>query len=296
MSVLRFEDAVFGEEYYRRAAAGIIQIYLHLADNPLSSESDEPDYSQMSAAERKKAKAIARKKKKTEEKKLAENDQEGQNGSGSSKNQKNTKQGVVDEDPLGKELLQKDPLDEARKYSAMLTQYAPKSLQTWTMQYDVAIRRKKMLMALQALFKGRSIEKDSSEIFTRVVDFSLKLGSLGDVPKTVKIIIDEEAPKLLGGKSVADFVKAAADRVRLDKLTELPLRTAVAQAMVETKTGSVPEAASLITDGGIDSRNVTVQSCSDALAVLKSFGTDGTQAVESWTNAVRQRFEKATSI
>lgn len=297
MSVLRFEDAVFGEEYYRKAAAGIIRIYLHLADNPLSSESDEPDYSQMTAAERKKAKAIARKKKKTEEKSSTEQEQEVANGSGSNKkNGKSAKQGVVDEDPLGKELLQKDPLDEARKYSAMLTQYAPKSLESWTMQYDVAIRRKKLLMALQALFKGLSIDKDNSEIFSRVIDFSLKLGNIVDVPSTVKSIIDEEAPKLLRGKSVAEFVKDAAARIRSNKLTDIHLRSAVARAMVEANVGSVSDAASLITDGGIESRNVSIQSCKEALQDLKSFGADGSHAVESWTKIVRQRFDKATSI
>jgi peptide alpha-N-acetyltransferase len=250
----------------------------------------------MTAAERKKAKAIARKKKKTEEKSSADNDQEIANGSGNNKNRKGAKPGVVDEDPLGKELLQKDPLDEARKYAAMLTQYAPKSRESWTRQYDVAIRRKKMLMALQALFKGLSIDNNSGEMFSRIVDFSLKLGDINDVSDTVKRIVNEEAPKLLGGKNITDFVNAAADRIRLNNMTDLNYRSAVARAMVEAKVGPISEAALLITDGGIESRNVTLQSCKEALSVLKSFGAGGSSAVESWTNTVRQRFEKATSI
>jgi len=72
VSLLRYEDEIYGAEYYRVAAAGIIRIYLRLYDNPEKEEDEEPDYSKMTAAERKKAKAIARKKKKAVEKKEAE--------------------------------------------------------------------------------------------------------------------------------------------------------------------------------------------------------------------------------
>lgn len=54
ISVIRFEDEVYGQYYYCRAACGIIKIFLHLADNPHNDDDTEPDYSKMSAAERKK--------------------------------------------------------------------------------------------------------------------------------------------------------------------------------------------------------------------------------------------------
>ncbi|EED94562.1 predicted protein, partial [Thalassiosira pseudonana CCMP1335] len=63
--LLKFEDDIWGLPYYGRASEEIIKIYLHLIDNPAKSQSDEePDYSKMTPAERKKAKNIARKKKK----------------------------------------------------------------------------------------------------------------------------------------------------------------------------------------------------------------------------------------
>jgi peptide alpha-N-acetyltransferase len=155
MDVLRYEDHVWGEPYYRRAAESTIRIYLHLYDNPniIAGEKD-PDYSKMTAAEKKKAKAIARKKKKAAEKKATEvtgnqkqNEQDAnENGNKANKGQQDA---VKDSDPDGKELLKKDPLEEANKYSAVLAAHAPNQLSTWMLRYDVAIRRRKALIAMQ---------------------------------------------------------------------------------------------------------------------------------------------------
>ena len=295
VGVLRFEDELLGAKYYQVAAAGIIRIYLHLADHPANFETEEPDYSKMTAAERKKAKAIARKKKKAEEKKEAQLKQkEAENGK--NKSQKGGKPPVIDEDPLGKELLKKDPLDEAKKYSAMLARYAPKALDTWILQYDVAARRKKTLLAMQALFKGRAIDPNNGKLFSRIVDFGLKLDSIGDVPDAVKQVIDEGAPKLLPNQSVSDFIKATVEQIRSDSTADLSLRSAVAGVFVERKTGSVAEAASLITDGGISSKNVTIATCREAIDTLSSFGLEGAKAKEDWSAAVRRRFPRAKGV
>jgi len=155
MDVLRYEDHVWGEEYYRHAAENTIRIYLHLYDNPsITAGEQEPDYSKMTAAQKKKAKAIARKKKKAAEKnatdaaeKQKEKEQDAkENGN---KGKKNQPEVVKDSDPDGKELLMKDPLEEANKYSAVLAAHAPNQLSTWILRYDVAIRRAKALIAMQ---------------------------------------------------------------------------------------------------------------------------------------------------
>lgn len=294
VSVLRFEDELFGEAYYCRAAAGIVRIYLYLVDNPISTASEEPDYSKMSAAERKKAKAIARKKKKAAEKKESELQQkraENENGA-KNKNQKGGKPQVIDKDPLGKELLEMDPLDEARKYASILARYAPNNLESWILQYDVADRRKKPLMALQALYKARSIDPESGELFTRLVDFGNKFGNIGDVSAVVKEILDEETPRLFDHQTVSEFIKSTASSIRAEKRTRLPLRTAVARALVETKTASVTDAVSLITEGGMECGGVTIVSCQDALRWLRSFGPEGEAAVEEWKSTVLQRFPR----
>jgi N-alpha-acetyltransferase 15/16, NatA auxiliary subunit len=125
--VLQWEDELWGQVYYRQAAEGTIRVYLTLYDNPaLVSQVQEPDYSALSAAERKKAKAAARKKKK-----------------------------VGDDDMEGKDLILKDSLEECRKLVSLLTKHAPKELSTWLLQYDVSIRRGRPMMALQVCFFWR---------------------------------------------------------------------------------------------------------------------------------------------
>jgi hypothetical protein len=152
--VLRYEDHLWGEPYYGRAAEGIIGIYLHLFDNPsITAGEEEPDYSKMTAAQKKKAKAIARKKKKAAEKNAEEAEEE-QRLKEQEANENGKKKGhqepiIKDPDPDGKELLTKDPLEEAKNYSATLAKHSPKRLSTWMLQYDVSIRRGKALLAMQ---------------------------------------------------------------------------------------------------------------------------------------------------
>lgn len=132
-NVLDWEDNLWMQPYYRRAAEGTIRLYLKIHDDPtITAAFKEPDYSGMSAAEKKKAKAIARKKKKQAEKKAAE-----------------APEGAADGEDEEKELLLKDALDECRKLSAILSKHAANEVSTWILQYDVAIRRGKVLMAMQ---------------------------------------------------------------------------------------------------------------------------------------------------
>lgn len=295
ISVLRFEDVVYGQDYFCEAAAGIIRIYLHLYDIPTSNETEEPDYSKMDAAQRKKAKAIARKKKKSSEKKETDIKAKGEEvKSGNEKqNQKGGKVTVADEDPLGLEYLKKVPLEEAKKYSSMLAKYAPKNLETWTLQYDVAMRRKKPMLALQALFKARSIDSESSELFSRIIDFNGKMDGFNDSPGAARSVISEETPSLLGNQSACDFIKSATTKIRENPLTDLPMRTAVVKAVTDANIEPIKNAVVLITDGGMDSRKVSVETSRAALDLLRILGTDAEKAANRWTDAIQKRFPDA---
>lgn len=169
VDVLRFEDKINGHEFYLKAAEGIIKVYLFLFDNPTSANgvADEPDYSIMTAAERKKAKAAARRKKKNTEKEaalVATTAQQSSKSDGSDGQQgKNSSPAVVDEDPNGELLLKRDPIEEAKKYTNILVNHAPKSLMTWILQYDVSIRRNKLLMALQVRGNGSLFKHEGSK-------------------------------------------------------------------------------------------------------------------------------------
>jgi hypothetical protein len=292
VETLRFEDNLWGQAYYQRAARGIISIYLHLYDNPdalVSTGDEEPDYSNMTAAEKKKAKAIARKKKKKAADKQKDTAEETNGDKKSNKNAQ--KPVVVDPDPDGKELLKKDPLEEAKIYSAILSKHAPKNITTWILQYDVSVRRKKALLALQSLFKARALDPESGDLISRIVDFALKVDpSLKTDVAAVQHVVNNGISKLLDGKSVGDFVKAARDKVSNDPLTSLPTRVAVARALVSTNSSSVAEAASLIVNGGLQGRGVSVESCRAALMALRELGSEADGATAQWIADVKARF------
>lgn len=289
VDVLRFEDELYGQKYFCQAAAGLIRTYLHLIDNPIKDQSDEPDYSQMSAAERKKAKAIARKKKKATEKKEEKAEENG--GAKKSAAAKGGKNSFVDEDPLGEEYLKKDPIEEAKKYSSMLVQYAPKNIETWILQYDVAVRRKKALMALQALHKARAIEPMNSELFTRIVEFAGMVDTFKDFPDAVRIVLVDETPPLLNGKSVSAFLQDSLTGALADTTCPLPYRTAVAKSLVDKKIASVADAAKLITKTDLRAcRGVSADSCRNALTALKSFGNEAEGSTREWIASVKDRF------
>jgi len=290
LDVLRFAEELWGLDNYARAAEGISRLYLHLYDNPnLTKEDEEPDYSSMTAAERKKAKAIARKKKKAAEKKMEEEKVAAAEAANANQ-KKGAKPAVIDEDPNGEALLKRDPLEEAKKFSAILSRHAPSRLSTWLLQYDVAIRRKKAVLAMQALFKGRALDPQNGELFTRIVDFSDKASPEDDSHDAVKEILKDELPKLYDGKALSQFVRDAAASAKGDASTNLSLRIAIARAIAKTKTGSTSDAASLIVDQGLDGQGVSVDTAKAALACLSEFGDEASAAKTKWIAAIKERF------
>jgi hypothetical protein len=175
----------------------------------------------------------------------------------------------------------------------MLSKYAPSHLETWVLQYDVAIRRSKPMLALQALFKGRSISAESAEIFSRTIDFAKKLKDFKDVSSPAQKVLAEEFPRLLEQQSVANFILNAATKIRENSLTDLPMRVAVVRAAVDTHTMPTQEAVSLILNGGMNCRKVTVENCKEALSLLKSLGNDFADSTQQWFDAFQKRFPSA---
>ena len=296
VNVLRYEDVIYGQEYFCRAASGIIGIYLHMADNPDEEEEAEPDYSSMTAAERKRAKAIARKKKrKTGADKKEEADKKTTNGD-KGKQGKSGKPSFIDEDPDGEELLKKDPLEESRKFSSMLAMYAPKEIRTWILRYDVAIRRGKALICLQALYKARAIDPNNSALFARIVDFEKKRQGFTGLSPVVSKLLNDEAPSLVGNLSLNDYVKSTVARIREIPTTELLLRAEVAKAMDECQVGSASEAADLVTKDGLECKNVSVESCQTALSALETLGDGASKAAAQWKTLVKNKYPLATAL
>jgi peptide alpha-N-acetyltransferase len=374
VGVLRYEDVIFGQEFYYTAAEGTIRIYLHLYDVPTSNETEEPDYAKMDAAERKKAKAVARKKKKASEKKVVTTATTGSatastamttkddetsastsngtttstatataattsttKGNAAATTTTNTTAGsatpVSDNDPLGHEFLKKDPLNEAKKYVQMLTKYAPQRMNSWILQYDVSIRRKKFLLALQALCQATKIDRYHAELFTRVVDLvqnwdtyccghpdttgSSSSSSSTALSPIIRNVMTQEvvASLLYPATSIEEYIVQAQHRIRDDPFVDLPYRIAVVKVLcnistitttsittttttmsstsITTSTGiTIPEAVQYILDyGGIDTaRQVSYETCRNALELLQHLGVEATDAAQEWEQAMHLRY------
>jgi hypothetical protein len=295
--VLRFEDSLWGEDYYFTAAEGTIQIYLNLHDHPPASDEDtDLDYSTMTAAERKKAKNIARKKaalakKKDEAQKKKTEENTTENGSGQ-RPKKGDKLSPVEDDPDGKNLLRKDPLAEAKIYSSILSNHCPNRLGTWVLQYDVAIRRKKPMMALQALFKMQKLDARSPNYVTRLTDFWLKSPSF-QLIGAASTVLTKESASLLHGQSVTEYVTGLTEDAKADPKTPLLLRVAIAELLVSTKAEPPVSAAKLIVEGGMESRGVTLESCRTAYSKLKFFGAEVAGLADQWASIVKEHFPLA---
>ncbi len=295
--MLRWEDTLWGHDIYADAAEAIINIYLNLFDNPpkLVDENAEPDYSKMTPAERKKAKAQARKKKKKAEKKAEEEAKKAEEEAKEKGSKNDTTKPSKDEDPDGKELLKLDPLEEAKKYASTLVKNAPNRLQTWLLQFDVAVRRKKYLLALQALNKANKIQRhtNNGELFSRMIDFaSLEVKPYDN--KEVQAMFETEKMALFGNQGVADFVQAVVSQVNKAK-SDLSMRIAVAKAQIKLNIGNAREICEMITNTSLEIHGATLGNCTDCKSFLDNL-VDGsaddslTGFKDDWKASVKSRF------
>lgn len=288
LSVLRWEDTIWGHDYYVTAAEGIIRIYKHLFDNPEILEKAKdvtPDYSSMTAAQRKKAKAQARKKKKAAEKK-AEAQRLEDEKKGNSSNAAATK----DADPNGQELVKRDPLEELKKYTATLVKNSPNRPMTWIIQYDIAIRRGKVMMALQALHKAKSLDPDSSDLLTRIVDFASKDTSPTSENAVVQQVYVSEKASLLENKSLNEFISTAKETITNDRSSSLASRLVLSKALISSKISSIEDIASIIMGQGLNIRGVTFENCQDVTCFIQGLGKEAEAVLDRWNSLMKQRF------
>lgn len=286
LRVLRFCDAVYEHSFFQTAARSLVRIYIHLHDFPIGEVDDTPqDFDQMNAADRKKAKAIARKKKKK---------QKEEDATETSENGGNTKNGkAADPDPAGLTLLKMDALSEAHKYSEMMARYAPNDIESWLCVYDVAIRRKKPLMALRACIQGQRLCPE--RMLSRIIDFVQAKHACGDeaVPDAAKIVVEEELPKLtIGHASVEDYANALAAKVLADPKTALDKRIGLAQGLlVFPAQKSEPILERCLVGAEQTARNVTVETVQQAIWLVKHH--QGSEKCMDWASSMLQLYPDA---
>lgn len=122
----------------------------------------------------------------------------------------------------------------------------------------------------------KSIDSNHHALFSRIVEFSQRMTlrtSQGNA--SAEHVLLSEFPNLTNSDTLTGFVKMAVDTVKSDPLSSLPMRIAVARAVLCASLGSSADAASLILSSKLNVRGVTIESCREALAFMESLGTDG---------------------
>ncbi|KAI0371305.1 NMDA receptor-regulated protein 1a [Pilatotrama ljubarskyi] len=192
LNLLKWEDTLRSHPSYVHAAIEASRILVRLHDDP-SLASKPASQSHLSEAEKK-----AKKKAKKAEKKVQE---EAKKAAGSATNEdKGLEAGPPkDDDPDGTKLLQApEPLERAAKLLKPLSTLAKGNVEAWIAIYDVAVRRKKYLQALQALNHAHSLDADHPELHVRVADFKRRWTSLSEKPsETVTNVVSASFSKLL---------------------------------------------------------------------------------------------------
>jgi tetratricopeptide (TPR) repeat protein len=178
VQLLRMCDEIYSRPFFVEAAHGAIACYKALAEKEEKKAQEEAIVAaaaaNMSAADKKKAKralAKARKaefKRKEEEelnaklhKEVEEKEREAAKNGKAKANPGPTR--AKDEDPFGEKLAEKPALEEAWRFVAMLQRYAPQDVQTHVAAFDIALRKKKFLLCLQALLKAQKLEHVAAE-------------------------------------------------------------------------------------------------------------------------------------
>lgn len=103
-------------------------------------------------------------------------------------------------------------------------------------------------------------------------------------------VISTEFPKLLNNLSLEEYIQSAFRTVKADPLSSLPLRIAVAKAMISADIGTSNDSLSLILDSKLAGRGVTINSCLEALQFIKSVGSDTAAREEQWKMLVTAKF------
>ncbi|CDO77958.1 hypothetical protein BN946_scf184971.g8 [Trametes cinnabarina] len=190
LNMLKWEDTLRSHPAYVHAAVNASRILVRLHDDP-SLATKPASQSHLSEAEKK-----AKKKAKKAEKKVQEDAKKGN----STNEDKGLDAGPArDDDPDGTKLLQSpDPLERAAKLLKPLSALVTNNHEAWLAIYDVAVRRRKYLQALQALYNVRRLDPDSPELHVRIVDFKRRWSSLPEKPsETVASVVSSTLPKLI---------------------------------------------------------------------------------------------------
>ncbi|CAL5210657.1 unnamed protein product [Lathyrus oleraceus] len=282
VKMLKFQDQLHSHAYFHNAAAGAIKSYIKLHDFPPKSTTEEDEHmsnllpSQKKKLRQKQRKAEARAKKEAEEK-----NEELNPSTVSKSGKRNVK--PVDPDPHGEKLSQvEDPLSEAVKYLKLLQKNSPDSLETHLLSFELYTRKRKILLAFQAVKQLLRLDADHPDSHRCLIKFFHQFGSMGspmtESEKLIWSVLEAERPTIsqLHEKSLFDANNAFLDNHK-DSLMHI---AAFAETLYILDSNRKSEAVKLIEESAnnIVPRNEAIGpigkwKLKDCIAVHKLLGT-----------------------
>ncbi|KAG3118952.1 N-terminal acetyltransferase A complex auxiliary subunit [Phytophthora idaei] len=211
IQMLRLCDEIYGRPFFVEAAHGAIACYEALEEKEAEKAKEEAKIAaanaNMSAAEKKKAKRALAKARKAEFKRKEEEELNAKlHKEVEDKEREATKNGKAkanpgptrpkDDDPVGEKLAAKPALEEAWRFVSILQRYASEDVKTHLAAFDIALRKKKFLLCLQALLKAQKLENVSvgtkKELSSRRVVFLEEVKQVTN-PVVLKVINEKKA-------------------------------------------------------------------------------------------------------
>eukprot|EP00742_Colponemidia_sp_Colp-10_P007680 GILJ01008278.1.p1 GENE.GILJ01008278.1~~GILJ01008278.1.p1 ORF type:complete len:869 (-),score=166.02 GILJ01008278.1:155-2761(-) len=303
--LLRMEDHVQSHKFWVRAAVSAIQVYLALHDKPHDEAADENEsnVSTMTAEEKKKAKLArnkARKKAEQEAKAKAEAQAQQQAQEKQDKSEKDDKEkekkkkaakkeAPVDNDPEGVALAQvEDPLAEAVKLLKGLLRHASSKLETHISAFEIYIRKKKYLLALQALTRLRKLFPEHPETHRRTVQFFHQVDGVNLHPAVAEVIATERNG-ILNGSSLVDFNSQFVAKFG----QSLPHRRAAAESLWLVAPAQKRQVLDLLNN--LDGASAHLEECTGAYEFLVQKMQDN-ESAQSFANSCRSIFPLASTF
>ncbi|BBN20005.1 N-alpha-acetyltransferase 15/16, NatA auxiliary subunit [Marchantia polymorpha subsp. ruderalis] len=255
--MLKFEDTLHSHRFFCRAAAAAIKCYVKLHDTPPKTSEGEEEIAVagLSPAERKRVRQKMRKAE-AKAKKMAEEKAKEDEALASSNVAKSNKKGSqatkqVDDDPDGDKLLHvSDPLEQAVKYAKLLQDNSAGALETHMLAFEIYFRKRKILLAFQAVKKLLKLDADNPNVHRSLIYFFNMVdnlpGAQSPAEKLVQEVISVERDALtaLGNKSLLEMNKAFLEAHKESLLH----RAAAAEVLVLLSPDSKEEAVKVIED------------------------------------------------
>ncbi|XP_022099558.1 N-alpha-acetyltransferase 15, NatA auxiliary subunit-like [Acanthaster planci] len=273
VSLLRLEDIIRSHIFYFKAAKIAIEVYVHLHDKPLedADKQEDLDLENLNPKELKKI----RSKQRRAQKKAQQREEEtkgkvgGDNKGREGKNKHDADMDGPKEEELVPDKLARvgSPLDQAVYFLKPLQTLAKNRIQTHLLAFEIYLRKDKLLLMLQAVKRGHSVDPSSAALHECLIKLATKVNERGDLPEPVQTVLSRELERLLGGKQLQtynqDFIGA--------HLHSLEHRTIGAKCLLHLGPSNLESAVSLATYLGDDLTDRTLQNCSYVFMLLKDF-------------------------